>query len=115
MIALMQRRSFLASPLMAAYPLAAAEPEPRIYAFGDGIPHTPAEYAQLLATLTNNLAADDYSRGGVVEQLETRVAAVLGKEAAVWLPTGTLANHLAGYWCRRKATSSTIAAIAHKP
>ena len=82
---------------MAAYPLAAAEPEPRIYAFGDGIPHTPAEYAQLLTTLTNSgsLAVDDYSRGGVVEQLEARVAALLGKEAAVWLPTGTLANHLA--------------------
>ena len=54
---LMRRRSFLAAPLAAypaaAYPLAAAESEPRIYAFGDGIPHTPAEYAQLLATLTN--------------------------------------------------------------
>jgi threonine aldolase len=99
MIALMRRRSFLAAPLaaypVAAYPLTAAEPEPRIFAFGDGIPHTPAEYAQLLATLSNDLAADDYSRGGVVEQLETRVAALLGKEAAVWLPTGTLANHLA--------------------
>jgi threonine aldolase len=101
MMALMQRRSFLAAPLLAypvaAYPAMAAEPDPRVYAFGDGIPHTPAEYAQLLATLSNtgNLAADDYSRGGVVEQLETRVAALLGKEAAVWLPTGTLANHLA--------------------
>jgi threonine aldolase len=95
----MRRRSFLAAPLaaipVAAYPLAAAEPEPRIYAFGDGIPHAPAEYTQLLATLANNLTADDYSRGGVVEQLETRVATLLGKEAAVWLPTGTLANHLA--------------------
>jgi threonine aldolase len=99
MIALMRRRSFLAAPLaaypVAAYPLTAAEPVPRIFAFGDGIPHTPTEYAQLLATLSNDLAADDYSRGGVVEQLETRVAALLGKEAAVWLPTGTLANHLA--------------------
>jgi threonine aldolase len=97
MIAFMQRRSFLAAPLMAAYPLAAAEPEPRVYAFGDGIPHTPAEYAKMLTTLTNsgNLAVDDYSRGGVVEQLETRMAAMLGKEAAVWVPTGTLANHLA--------------------
>ena len=107
MALIMQRRSFLAAPLAAAYPLAAAEPEPRVYAFGDGIPHTPAEYArllatpaeysQLLATLANagGLAEDDYSRGGVVEQLETRVAALLGKEAAVWLPTGTLANHLA--------------------
>ena len=38
---------------------------------------------------------DEYSRGGVVEKLEARVASVLGKESAVWLPTGTLANHLA--------------------
>ena len=97
MALIMQRRSFLAAPLAAAYPLAATEPEPRVYAFGDGIPHTPGEYAQLLATLANagNLAVDDYSRGGVVEQLENRMAALLGKEAAVWLPTGTLANHLA--------------------
>ena len=97
MALIMQRRIFLAAPLAAAYPLAPAEPEPRVYAFGDGIPHTPGEYAQLLATLANagNLAVDDYSRGGVVEQLENRVAALLGKEAAVWLPTGTLANHLA--------------------
>ena len=92
----MQRRSFLAAPL-AAYQLAAAEPEKRIYALGDGIPHTPAEYSQLLVTLTDkgDLAPDDYSRGGVVEQLEGRMAALLGKETAVWLPTGTLANHLA--------------------
>ena len=100
MIAFMRRRSFLAAPLaaypVAAYPLAGAEPEARVYAFGDGIRHTPAQYAQLLTTLANeSLVVDDYSRGGVVEQLEVRVAAMLGKEAAVWLPTGTLANHLA--------------------
>jgi threonine aldolase len=97
MALIMQRRSFLAAPLAAAYPLASAEPEPRVYVFGDGIPHTPGEYAQLLATLANagNVTVDDYSRGGVVEQLENRMAALLGKEAAVWLPTGTLANHLA--------------------
>jgi threonine aldolase len=41
------------------------------------------------------LFLDDYSRGGVVEQLEVRMASLLGKEIAVWLPTGTLANHLA--------------------
>src|SRR5579862_9474967 len=101
MAVIMRRRSFLAAPLAAypaaAFPLAAAESEPRIYAYGDGIPHTPAEYAQLLSTLTQpgSLTPDDYSRGGVVEQLEARVASILGKEAAVWLPTGTLANHLA--------------------
>ena len=68
-----------------------------MFAFGDGIPHTPDEYAQLLAVLTKSgtVTADDYSRGGVVEKLEARVASLLGKDAAVWLPTGTLANHLA--------------------
>ncbi len=68
-----------------------------MYAFGDGVPHTPEEYAQLLAGLTKsgNLTPDEYSRGGVVEKLEARMASLLGKEAAVWLPTGTLANHLA--------------------
>jgi threonine aldolase len=97
-IFLMHRRTFLAAPL-AAYPLAAADSdsEKRVYAYGDGIPHTAAEYSQLLATLTakQELPLDDYSRGGIVETLENRMAAVLGKEAAVWLPTGTLANHLA--------------------
>jgi threonine aldolase len=93
----MHRRSFLAAPLAAAWQLKAAEPEKRVYATGDGIPHTPAEYAQLLATLTakGDVKPDSYSLGGAVEQLETRMAAMLGKETAVWLPTGTLANHLA--------------------
>jgi threonine aldolase len=94
----MRRRSFLASPAVAAWQLAAAaDPGQRIYAMGDGVPHSPAEYSQLLARLTGSggVAVDDYSRGGTVEQLETRVAAALGKETAVFLPTGTLANHLA--------------------
>jgi threonine aldolase len=94
----MHRRTFLAAPL-AAVPLVAAgaESEKNICAFGDGIPHNAAEYSQLLGTLTakGDLAVDDYSRGGIVEKLEARVAAMLGKETAVWLPTGTLANHLA--------------------
>jgi len=32
--------------------------------------------------------------GGIVETLEKRFAAMLGKEAAIFMPTGTLANHL---------------------
>jgi threonine aldolase len=56
-----------------------------------------AEYARLLARLAENdrIAVDEFSRDGVVAQLEERIAAVLGKEAAVFLPSGTLANHLA--------------------
>jgi threonine aldolase len=33
--------------------------------------------------------------GGAVERLERRMAEALGKEAAVFMPSGTLANHLA--------------------
>jgi threonine aldolase len=93
---IMERRSFLATPL-AAFQLGAESPDDRVEAFGDGIPLTAAEYSQLLTRLAapGQLSLDDYSRGGVVEQLETRLASLLGKEVAVWLPTGTLANHLA--------------------
>jgi len=90
----MQRRSFLAVPLV-GFQLAGAQTGEHVYAFGDGIPLTPDEYAKLLASLAGKVEADAFSRGGVVEKLEARVASELGKEAAVWLPTGTLANHLA--------------------
>jgi threonine aldolase len=95
----MRRRNFLATPLAAAFDVAAADPAPddRVDATGDGIHHTPAEYTKLLARLTEGggMEPDSYSLGGVVAKLETRMAAILGKESAVWLPTGTLANHLA--------------------
>lgn len=93
----MQRRSFLAASL-AGFQLAVAAPsDDHVFAYGDGIAFSPEEYARLLAGITANgsIESDDYSRGGVVEELETRMASLLGKEAAVWLPTGTLANHLA--------------------
>ena len=63
----------------------------------DGLALSPAEYARLLARLAEQrgIAADDYSRDGVVAELEGRMAALLGTEAAVFMPTGTLANHLA--------------------
>jgi threonine aldolase len=63
----------------------------------DGLRLSPSAYARLLAEIaeTRGIATDDYSLGGVVAELEARMAALLGKEAAVFLPTGTLANHLA--------------------
>lgn len=64
---------------------------------GDGLNLSPTEYAQLLIQLgeQGKLALDNYSLGGCVEELETKLAKLLGKEAAVFMPTGTLANHLA--------------------
>lgn len=56
-----------------------------------------SDYAQLLQYLAQNGQAteDDYSCGGIVAELETHFAQLLGKEMAVFMPTGTLANHLA--------------------
>lgn len=63
----------------------------------DGLALSSADYARLLARLAENseIEVDEYSRHGVVGLLEERMAAILGKEMAVYLPTGTLANHLA--------------------
>jgi threonine aldolase len=63
----------------------------------DGLGLSTIEYARLLGEIaeTRGIAVDDYSCGGVDEELESRMAALLGKEKAVFLPTGTLANHLA--------------------
>ncbi len=64
---------------------------------GDGLGLNPAQYSRLLMRLSveKEIATDSYSIGGVVEELETQFARVLGKERAIFLPTGTLANHLA--------------------
>src|SRR5271163_58179 len=93
----MERRQFLASPLAAgfAYDLQAAASVQPVIATGDGLSLSPPEYAALLQKLSPGIKPDSYALGGAVAQLEEKVAAALGKEMAVWLPTGTLANHLA--------------------
>ena len=63
----------------------------------DGSFLSPPEYADLLMRLVDEgkIKPDYYSNGGVVEELENKMAKLLGKESAVFLPTGTLANHIA--------------------
>jgi threonine aldolase len=61
----------------------------------DGLGLTPAEFSAALAPLAAKIEADEYSIGGEVEALEKVFAGLLGKERAVFVPTGTLANHLA--------------------
>src|SRR6476660_6992275 len=92
----MRRRAFLASPILAAAVPAASGADRRVVqANGDGIHHTPSEYAALLQELSVKIEPDDFSIGGTVAKLEQAVAKALGKETAVWVSTGTLANHLA--------------------
>ncbi len=57
---------------------------------------TPSEYVRLLASLTaSDAKPDSYLAGGPVAELEARFAKLLGKERALFFPTGTLANHVA--------------------
>ena len=64
---------------------------------GDGEPKTPQSMLRQLveAEAESGFESDFYSLGGDVAKLEDRFAGLLGKEAAVFMPTGTLANHLA--------------------
>jgi threonine aldolase len=63
----------------------------------DGLNLSSTEYSVLLAQLAQQKGAekDRYLAGGCVAELEARFAKLLGKEQAVFVPTGTLANHLA--------------------
>lgn len=63
----------------------------------DGEALSPLAYAELLARLTRerDVRADNFGAGGIVSEFEARVAALLGKERAILMPTGTLANMLA--------------------
>jgi len=79
-----------------------APPEPRsnpktVHLTGDGLSLEPVEVVAELERLctTASLATDNYGLGGIVEEVEAYFARLLGKERALFMPTGTLANHLA--------------------
>ena len=54
--------------------------------------HGPVSAAGLLASILADTAVDRYGDGGVVTELETEVAGMLGKPAAAFLPSGTMAQ-----------------------
>ena len=77
-------------------PQASSEQSVKLY--GDGLGLTPDDSVKLLTRLAEEgegVQPDSDSNGGVVEELEQACAAAVGKERAVFMPTGTLANHLA--------------------
>jgi threonine aldolase len=47
---------------------------------------------QFLSEISSDTVIDTYGNGGVVQELEAEVAAVLGKPAAVFVPSGTMAQ-----------------------
>lgn len=58
------------------------------FVIGDGL----VRPAQMLAAIGDDVVADVYGDGGVVADLESRVADLLGFPAALFLPSGTMAQ-----------------------
>jgi threonine aldolase len=54
--------------------------------------HGRRRTSELLATIAADTKIDYYGLGGVVHDLETEVAALLGKQAALFVPSGTMAQ-----------------------
>jgi threonine aldolase len=102
----MDRRQFLTASLVALTPsvaLAQAAPPPfppvdakSVWLVGDSAPPDAVRTAARLAELVQQgKPRDSYLAGGAVAELEKRFATMLGKADCAFLPTGTLANHVA--------------------
>lgn len=74
-----------------------ADADRTVFLGGDGLGLSPRAYTALLDGLTqkSDVREDNYLLGGEVERFEQHWASLLGKERAVFMPSGTLANHLA--------------------
>lgn len=86
------------TPVRAAAPPPKAVPSDRIVSLrGDSLFTKPGEYPAKLARVVGDGkgVADLYLAEGAVAALEAKFAALLGKEDAAFMPTGTMANQIA--------------------
>lgn len=71
--------------------------EPIVRFGGDGEIFEPGAYIEILKQVnaTAAIGRDSYGNGGAVAALEKKFEEITGKEKAVFMPTGTMANQLA--------------------
>jgi threonine aldolase len=108
----MHRRNFLKTSVVSVLPalsplipsVAAAantkNPEPLVPAikfWGDGEMFEPGDYINELqkCQLSHPISKDRYGTGGALESLEKKFTEITGKERAIFMPSGTMANQLA--------------------
>lgn len=105
-MATFKRREFLRSGSLAVVPFLAPFSPSTHQAFSkttknaivdftfDGVFLSPLEYARKLEEIAGqrNLGRDFYGNGGIVKELEEKMAAITGKEKALFMPSGTMAN-----------------------
>lgn len=72
-------------------------PKTSINFYRDGYIFTQLEYASLLSKLAEEMQyePDYYLTGDLFTDFEKYIAEITGKEAAIYLPTGTMANNIA--------------------
>jgi threonine aldolase len=105
----MNRRNFLrtgsltalpvlapAIPVLARQQAASAADNKIINFLNDGIFLSTEEYVTQLSAIvaSQKTKKDFYGEGGVVEELEKKFVAITGKEKAIFMPSGTMANEL---------------------
>ena len=72
-----------------------------------GLPDARTRLESLADALHERERADRYGEGERLERLERRTAELLGKEAAVFMPSGTMAQQIAmRIWCERGARAT---------
>jgi len=108
----LNRRNFLKASGLTLLPVAlpvipvlannpAQEPvpanEPIVKFFGDGEMYDGLSYLEQLqiASKKQELKVDRYGSGGAVEELEKKFQVITGKERAIYMPSGTMANQFA--------------------
>lgn len=81
----------------------------------DGIYFSPKEYIEKLAEidLSNPIATDFYGQGGETKLLEEKFAKITGKEKAIYLPSGTMANQIAIHLLNEKNTKVIVPENSH--
>ncbi len=63
--------------------------------------------SDLAASVDPGMLGDRYGEGEIINHFEAEVAALLGKEAAVFMPSGTMCQQIAlRIWCDRRKVSN---------
>ena len=71
--------------------------DPVVKFFGDGEFYDGLPYLEQLQLANNkqSIKVDRYGSGGAVEELEKKFEVITGKEKAIYMPSGTMANQFA--------------------
>jgi threonine aldolase len=91
------------------------DPLPSVNFLADSMLYTPSEYISKLAEIhkAHPIERDFYATRGTMAELLKKFASITGKEAAIYMPSGTLANQLAIHVLSGKNTKAYVQETSH--